>query len=364
MKNLFKMSILATTLVMMSACSKNEVIDSVGQDNGIRFSTYVDRAPQSKGLVTSTDNLEVHGFGVLAYYTHESDWNQTSLPNYMYNTKVSGGDWSYEPIKYWPIATEKLSFFAYAPHNDANNGIILSAVDKAGTPTFTYKLQDNCGVDIVTDVAMNRSKGERNTKVEFKFNHILSKINFTASDGVNDPNTQINIKSVKFSSVKLVKEDVYTFPIIEDELEQDSWANSIASAFAPASGDPFSEIIANQTSLNYGGISTTDGIVLLPNNGKKVSMCANDQYLFLIPGDFEFTVTIDYEIITRDHNLASGYAITSGQMNGVLPAGAMRLEQGKAYAINFKITENVLSPIEFSATVTDWDSTSSTEVRI
>ena len=50
-------------------------------------------------------------------------------------------------------------------------------------------------------------------------------------------------------------------------------------------------------------------------------------------------------------------------MEGTLPIGTLRLEQGKAYAINFKITENVLSPIEFGAVVSGWDSTSSTEIN-
>ncbi len=364
MKRVFKLSIFIATLLSISACSKNEAKnDGIDYENSIRFSTYVDRAPASKGLITNSDNLEIYGFGVLAYYTYEADWNQNFIPNYMYNTKVSGGDWSYSPVKYWPVDNQKLSFFAYAPHNESNNGITISPADYAGTPTLTYQLQEDCGVDIVSDVVLNRSKGENgNNKVDFKFNHILSKINFTASDGVNDPNTQINIKSVKFSSVKLVQEDVYTFPATAEDSDQGSWATSTATAFVPSHASPFSEIIAVPTPQNYGGVNTTDGIALLPNSGKKVSMCATDQYLFLIPGDLELTVAIEYEIITRDHNLASGYVITAGEMLGTLPAGALTLEQGKAYAINFKITENVLSPIEFGATVSGWDSTSSVEI--
>ena len=362
MKSISKFGIALAALFAVVGCSKNEVLKSNESDNGIRFSTYVDRAPQSKGLITDSDNLEIHGFGVSAYYTHEDDWSENSVPNYMYNTKVSGGDWSYSPVKYWPVESEKISFFAYAPHNDANNGIVLSDVEKAGAPTLTYSLQEDCGVDIVSDVIMNRSKSD-GAKVNFKFNHILSKINFTASDGVNDSNTQINIKSVVFNSVKLVKEDLYTFPTIEADTEQGSWSGANVADFNPVKGSPFAEIIAAPTPQNYGGINASDGIALLPNNGKKVSLCANDQYLFLIPGDFELKVKIEYEIITRDHNLASGYVITSGEMEGTLPVGTLTLEQGKAYAINFKITENVLSPIEFGAVVSGWDSTSSTEIN-
>jgi len=62
-------------------------------------------------------------------------------------TSWSGG-WEYKPLKYWPNeATDKVSFFAYAPHStDGSNNITLFANTVGGDPVITYTV-----VEVVLD---------------------------------------------------------------------------------------------------------------------------------------------------------------------------------------------------------------------
>ena len=57
----------------------------------------------------------------------------------MYNQLVEkkNGTWQYTPLKYWPNNdSDKISFFAYAPHNAT--GVTPSNAIQKGYPSFTY----------------------------------------------------------------------------------------------------------------------------------------------------------------------------------------------------------------------------------
>lgn len=229
---------------------------AAAQQVPVTFGTYVgENAITRAGYVgdintpalLANDNAE---FGVFGFYTDNSDFNSsTSTPNFMYNQKVEGSSavtpvWTYSPVKYWPnetthdtqsppaesTATDKLSFFAYAPYvplqkvgegtEDDNNGFeptsgavnysYASGITRvsgnayAGHPIITYKL-DNLGrnVDLLwgtasgTDVDINGTpqgtsyvtgaydntptninlvKQKTGGKVGFDFKHTLARV--------------------------------------------------------------------------------------------------------------------------------------------------------------------------------------------
>lgn len=138
----------ALAAILASCSSDNLSLPQVAQDSeapgiegAVNFSAYTGRSVTRAGapgtLVTSgaTDgqvDLETLGFGVFGYYTDQQDYDlQISKPNFMYNEQVTkvGGNWTYEPVKYWPNEygsdaesqdIDKVSFFAYAPYVDVN----------------------------------------------------------------------------------------------------------------------------------------------------------------------------------------------------------------------------------------------------
>ena len=165
------------------------------------------RAGSGDDITSAQVLAQKGGFGVFAYYTESTDYNNTvstgsQTPNFMYNQLVTGTDvaspvWSYNPVKYWPnqyntgnvdnqdgnnenanaqaASNEgKVSFFAYAPYTAVNpstgavtgaSGVdnwgitALSANDYNHDPTVTYKLAaDGSGkfVDLLWGI---KSKG-------------------------------------------------------------------------------------------------------------------------------------------------------------------------------------------------------------
>lgn len=244
MKDMLMGSIAMMAVVSLASCSANSDFDNTNTTDlntkesvlsPVEFGTYLAQSKNTRGGVDTpasemtTDELKKTGFGVIAFYTESSkyeDVNTSKVPNFMYNTKVSGDGWTYSPIKYWPNGgqtgdatpvetAQYLSFFAYAPYKDfsttSTTGITaLSANSAAGDPTVTYAL-DATGADTDllwgtagtndattsggaqegTDfsgkakakVNANLSKMKVGGKVQFNFKHALAKFGGTGATG-------------------------------------------------------------------------------------------------------------------------------------------------------------------------------------
>ena len=112
---------------------------AVRGETPVGFSAYAERGVTRGGLVGNFDLTSLRkpsgeggGFGVFAYYTDLKKYDQTYIPNFMYNQGVfdaneGAGDaqWEYSPVLYWPNEygsdaqsddEDKVSFFAYAPY--------------------------------------------------------------------------------------------------------------------------------------------------------------------------------------------------------------------------------------------------------
>ncbi len=192
--------------------------------------------PANSSFMT-TDLLKDKGFGVVAYYTGTSQYaagQSTTEPNFMYNTKVSGENWGYSPVVYWPNGGQNqgstpvegaqyVSFFAYAPYkavnvqgddlgkatDKANTGVTaLSSNAVTGDPTVSYTLgATGADADLLWGTAgtngsttsgteaqagttftggkaavnANLSKMKVGGKVQFNFKHALAKFGGTGA---------------------------------------------------------------------------------------------------------------------------------------------------------------------------------------
>lgn len=176
-------TLLITALLLVTGCSKSEVVTTYEQE--VAKQEYVKQQPAQQEVnnspvpvvfdvasgnqattraLTTEDILKQdgNGFGVFAYYTHgnypasnsDSDNDDTDVyPNFMYNQRVYWNTaldpdaWDYAPTKYWPndinngpvdnqdpaatgSSTDKLSFFAYGPYTSS---VTL------GTTTYTLE---------------------------------------------------------------------------------------------------------------------------------------------------------------------------------------------------------------------------------
>ena len=173
-----------------ASCSQDEVVTQSPQVNkAIEFGTYVGRDAVSRAH--SIENVaklaEDGGFGVFAYYTDEGDFvsndaatttdvNEASPCNFMYNEEVTsldqGSTWGYSPVKYWPNDPgDKLTFFAYAPYDDADaEGVtdnisfslhtttVTSSEEQGGEATTTTTVM--AGDPIITFKVNNKVKNQ------------------------------------------------------------------------------------------------------------------------------------------------------------------------------------------------------------
>ena len=176
-----KIFLFAATAALLTACSSEELtgIESAQQtaaDNAINFKAYTPRSTTRAGVPGDQNDIKdvaKNGFGILAYYTDDEKYDkESSMPTFMYNTKVTSADdgatWTYNPVMYWPNEfgskatsdyTDYVSFFAYAPYIDVTN--------ETGIPTIkAIEDYDKFAEDL--KITYTRTSGYAMTKAEFE----------------------------------------------------------------------------------------------------------------------------------------------------------------------------------------------------
>ena len=383
MKQNYFIGLIACAALTMTGCSNDEInVPQQSQgNNAIEFSTYLGRNAQgSRGTETNDASIKKNekngGFGVLAYYTKQDDFNITNhTPNFMWNQQVTykGTNWEYTPVKYWPTKVgDKVSFFAYAPYaaNGNDKGIVLSGNSVAGAPTATITLPDDPSktIDFVAAVQMNKThdNSAANNNVSFTLKHEMTRVKVQAkldksvySDTDDKHKTFVVIKNVTFNDKgQFYKSGKYTFST--DDNKRGKWTTTDN---ATAYSLDLNKVMKKETIKVTGAKGKSgsgnyqkgeDGIKLV--NTDPVPLFKDDQYLFLIPvaslTDGKATATIEYDIVTEDSKLAVGYSCTNAIKTVKLPAGT--LQQGKSYNYTFIIN---LDEIVLDATVEQWDET-------
>ena len=249
MKRLF--CVLLTAMVIgcaehVESTDKSNTSQTAATPGTVEFDAYQQRSTTRSGwggVLDKTQLMETEanggGFGVFAYYTDLRDYDQTYVPNFMYNQGVfwNGADgsgtaniWEYSPLMYWPNEygydaasddEDKLSFFAYAPYvpsksaaggtvEDATYGIVgFSRNNATGDPVVRYiaSFDPNESVDLCWGVCDQTSwskiqggstqtmtaglpwlnvqrpletasqQAATTSRIKFKFNHALAQLN-------------------------------------------------------------------------------------------------------------------------------------------------------------------------------------------
>lgn len=179
-KSLF---LLGVTVVTLSSCTQNEVLEVAGSNKAIGFDAFVNKSVRAD---ITTENI--NHFKVFGGY----DGNYTNVFN---DEKVSDskGSWTYDNTQYWTNG-KTYTFQAYAPE-----GATASAT--ANGVNFTNFVADGATdllVSAVKTVSEVNTSSEPET-VQFSFRHVLSKIKFTFSTTLN--NVNIAISDLKINQV-------------------------------------------------------------------------------------------------------------------------------------------------------------------
>ena len=185
-KKLFFIAALAAGMMLASCASSDDGLQvekpsptDVTTADGkypVSFTAYAERGVTRGGKEGLMDidalkakKAEGGGFGVFGYYTDLKKYDQTYVPNLMYNQGVfwKGADgtgaeeWLYSPVVYWPNESgtdaqsddeDKVTFFAYAPYVESTSGASGSVADATSGITG-FSRNSNAGDPLVKYIA-------------------------------------------------------------------------------------------------------------------------------------------------------------------------------------------------------------------
>jgi len=201
----FLTTTLAIVILLMTGCTQNNETESIYLP--LSFSTAVDA--QTRVTDFTTDNLT--SMGVFACFSQGNFNASTATPDFMYNQIVERTDaaapWTYSPVKYWPNnVKDKISFFAYAPHNSkiTTDALTMSDITDKGYPSLTFTNKTAQTDFLLADPLINKDNTQNSIK--FNFKHALAKVSFYVKNGDATPG-----KTVQAFSVQAGLNGKYTF---------------------------------------------------------------------------------------------------------------------------------------------------------
>ena len=410
---------LAALALMASCSSSNDDLNggaTTPQESNVplTFSSYLGRTATTRagatGTITTDDagnttSLQTEGFGLFATYTNNATYTASTGPNFMYNTKVSGANWTYSPLRYWPNETgtdkngatsdnvDHLTFFAYAPYvtpSDNATGAITGATEgitaltgNAATtdPKVTYVVAatPEKSVDLLwgvvptgtttwsnvsgTDVKLteglpylNLIKPNTTQKVNFNFRHALAKLGLkvvgafdAVKGGTKDAATKITVASVTIEGTGFKKTAVLN--LNNTTANEPLWeaVDGADDITLTVSGDNLNSKIKDS---GKDEAQTVDGVTETAQDLLNSDATSAQKAFMIIPSSADnksLKVTIDYYVNTTDASLSKGYSRVENKITKTITGFAP--EAGKNYTLLLSLG---MTSVKVSATVSDW----------
>ena len=267
------------------------------------------RAAQDPSTTTST----IDGFDVWAFMDAR---NGIILVDE--DVTKNGTDWTYEQTQYW-LPGHTYFFGALAPMNsdnwELNTNVGNDNLTGAGIVSFTNVDGTEDLLYASTTVETSDNLNDTYEKVALTFNHLLSKVKFTFTNGFPNDNAEIVVKNIRMTS--------------------------------PAEGT------INLATDNAAWVPSTENITLAFGDVVCLSKgeedeCAYERLSIPATGERVYTITFDVDLFMGDR-LGHEFEGLTSTVTGVA------LEIGKAY--NFKATIDAsnlgISPIEFKVEKVD-----------
>lgn len=343
MKKIFVMAALSLAAI---SCTKSDVLDSPVLNQKISFNTYLGKAPQVKAAVMNENSMSNIGFNVVAF----REDIQSPYMNVVLTAEAGENNalkWDYEGDCYWPTDGSNLTFGSYGLNVTHKLGTdnkavamenpLLVAQENSST-IFTYTVpsaiadqQDLLVAAPVTQNVEGITNNEATTKtVTLNYNHLLSRIGFSAKSNVNK---DITITKLALSGTFVNKATVNIIPAQDQNQLVLSTETTDEKGYA---------VIETKTANLYVSDPTA--------SPKAIS----DEYLMILPQPIANNVKItgQYQIAGDDQVRDIEIVLNPAEGTKVLEAFAA----GKAYQFVLSITTDRIS---FDVNVNDWDEASS-----
>ena len=176
----------------LTACFNEEVVNVADQRTPIAFDSFVDKATRSEDPSTTTESLD--GFDVWGFMNEVEgkvfENEDVTKPN---------GVWTYTNTQYWTPGN-KYYFAAVAPMNSANVVVDTTEANKLGLGVIGFTNVDGTedllysAVGPIEAPALGATTAQ---KVQFQFNHLLSKVRFSFTNGFNNDLAYIKVTNIR-----------------------------------------------------------------------------------------------------------------------------------------------------------------------
>ena len=296
MKKLFVLALAAAAMV---ACVNEDIVETP-KSNEISFeNAFIENATRAE---LNNDNL--NSFAVWGYVEDAANVLFAGT-----EVKKANGTWGYEGKQYW-LPGKTHYFTAVAPYGAVADEAVV--VDGGKLEGFTYTITDgNTDLLYVTKSVMANDASTGNDAVALNFNHILSKVAFTFTNGYTtlNENNKIVVKEV---TLKAAESAYYNGA---------EWSNQ----------DGEKAIVFGETD--------------------KINLNEHEQTLvkFVIPSA-EYTVEFKVDVYFGNNESAAYETTVSSTISGV------EFQKGQAYNLSATITPETLEmgEITFSTDVNPW----------
>lgn len=335
MKNLNLL--LAAAAMLAVSCTQNETIqDESLSGNVIGFSTYVNRTRAVANGDVNLDSLKTDNFGVTGYYGNAVYLGKDVEQTY------DGSNWEYADaaeMKFWPTASDaKLDFYAYFP-----SSVTASFADSNSTGDVLTLTGWSDGQDLLYATDLQQAKVAR---APLQFKHAFSKIKeVNVSSSLEDLSVQITkIEFVATSTSGTVK------------VAADGSA-SYASGSAPRAITLDKTVTKSASQTLFG--NTANAYIFPVASG----IWANDPKPTAVGTGTAIKLTA--KVIMKGVTLHDGAIY--------IPMGVSTLDAAKRYIFNITFKNGIgydengndlILPIKFSATVSDWTDATAVDIEL
>lgn len=303
--------------------------------------------PQTRGSLVEADNF-YDSFGVLAS-VYTGTWSEDScLPDYMYDVEVTEAS-AWTTSYYWPGASYKMKFFAYAPKD--NGQYVLSGSTHPGSPSISVTIPSDVNDQEDLLVAQTAElAGNTNTAVALTFNHALTAVRFVCGDDMQGG----TVKSVSLKNV--YSKGTFNY-------ETRSWSD----VDTPAS---FLQTLDKSTTGTPEEVLTTDAqtFMMIPQtlpDGAQIEVVFTDYAGtdHTLTADIKGTVwpigkTVTYKISSSSINWS--YTLTVTGLNDFTYTGGTQQYSVTSYRKNGK---GVKEPVEWKTQFSENDGVSWTDIK-
>lgn len=273
-----------------------------------------DTAALTRATPIKNDNM-YNSFGVSAY-SYTGSWSESRTPDYFYNATASksGSDYVLSSAYYWPGASYKMRFFAYAPKD--NGHYVLSGSAYAGSPVIsvTVPVDVNEQEDLLV-AKTDELDGNTNAAVPLTFNHALTAVKFVCGDDMQGG----TVKSVSLKNVYSKGNLTFAYSIIT----QSCWSDVDTPA-------DFSQTLGKTTTGTPDEALTTDA-----------------QTFMMIPQTLPDGAQI--EVVFTDKSNVD-HTLTADIKGTVWPIGKTVTYKISSSSINWSYTLTVSGPADFTYT--------------